>query len=116
METMKEFMLLFRLEPVSRVLNEEEILQMHQQWQKYIGEIAAQSKLVGTSRLSFEAGVVLTRSGQTVDGIYVTDGQAISGNMIVKAETMNEAIELAKNCPVLKLNGSVEVRFILPMN
>jgi hypothetical protein len=35
--------------------------------------------------------------------------------MIVKANTLDEAVEMAKKCPILHMGGSVEVRAIQPM-
>lgn len=35
--------------------------------------------------------------------------------MIVKANPMDEAVEMAKNCPVLFMGGTVEARTIQPM-
>jgi hypothetical protein len=35
---------------------------------------------------------------------------------VVKTETKEEAVELAKGCPVLAQGGNVEVRDIIPVN
>jgi hypothetical protein len=35
--------------------------------------------------------------------------------MIVKANSIAEAAEMAKNCPILNMGGNVEVRSIQPM-
>jgi hypothetical protein len=36
--------------------------------------------------------------------------------MVLKADSMEAATELAKNCPILMMGGNVEVREIIPMN
>jgi len=35
--------------------------------------------------------------------------------MVVRANTLAEATEMAKDCPILKMGGTVEVRSINPM-
>jgi hypothetical protein len=35
--------------------------------------------------------------------------------MVVKANTIDAAVEMAKNCPILLMGGTVEIRSIQPM-
>ena len=35
--------------------------------------------------------------------------------MVVKAKSLEEAVAMAKDCPILKMNGNIEVRAIVPM-
>lgn len=112
----KEFMLLFRFEPnFNYQPSEAELSTMHQEWGAFIGGIALQEKLVTTSQLGFE-GVKISRSKELENGIYIAENETISGNMIIRANGMTEAVEMAKNCPILNMGGSVEVRDIMPMN
>ena len=39
----------------------------------------------------------------------------VAGNMVLKAESLEVASELAKKCPILFMGGTVEVRTINPM-
>ncbi len=111
----KEFMLVFRYEPQQNYQpTEAEMNEMHQQWGAFIGNIAIQEKLVSTHQLGFE-GKQITADLSVSDGIYIADKQTLGGNMIVKANTMNEAVEMAKQCPILLMGGTVEVRNIQPM-
>jgi hypothetical protein len=88
--------------------------EMHQQWGAFIGHIAIQEKLVSTHQLGFEGKQIFADQSVT-DGIHISDNQTLGGNMIVKANTLDEAVEMAKNCPILSMGGSVEVRAIRPM-
>lgn len=115
MEMLKEFMLLFRMTPSNERPTAEQIATMQNQWKNYIGSIASQAKLVSTSRLGFE-GSYINAQGQISNDIYVADNKILSGNMIVKATNLTEAQKLAKNCPVLGMGGSVEVRRLIPMD
>ena len=93
----------------------EQIATMHQQWQKFIGAIASQAKLVNVSRLGFEDAVI--KSDQTSESkCFIENGFAVSGNLTMKAESTEEVIETAKLCPALFAGGTVEVRPTIPMN
>jgi hypothetical protein len=110
-----EFMFVFRFEPNNNAQpTETEMNEMHQQWGAFIGNIAIQEKLVSTHQLSFE-GRQITANKAVVEDIYVANKQTIAGNMIVKANSMDEAVEMAKDCPILLMGGTVEVRAIQPM-
>ena len=115
MKSSKEFMLLFRFEPNFNFQPsaEEEAL-MHQQWGAYIGGLAIQEKLVGTHQLGFE-GMKISADQSVNDGILIAENQTMAGNMVVKANSIQEAVEIAKGCPILMMGGNVEVRDILPM-
>lgn len=115
MDNTKEFMLLFRMEPGNTQPTAEQMVTMHQQWQKFIGAIASQAKLVNVSRLGFE-GTVIKSDQSTEDKFFAESGMFVSGNLTMKAETMEEVIETAKQCPVLFAGGTVEVRPTIPMN
>jgi hypothetical protein len=115
METKKEFMLLFRYEPNNEYQpTEAEMNQMHQSWGSFIGNIAVQEKLVSTHQLGFE-GTQIFADKSLKEGIYLSDNQMVGGNMILKANSIEEAVEMAKKCPILEMGGSVEVRSIQPM-
>jgi hypothetical protein len=110
-----EFMLVFRYEPNSNFQpTEAEMNEMHQQWGAFIGNIAIQEKLVSTHQLGFEGKQVFADKSVS-EGIYISEKQTLGGNMIVKASTIDEAVEMAKTCPILLMGGTVEVRSIQPM-
>jgi hypothetical protein len=110
----KEFMLLFRFEPTTEQPTPEQLQEMGKSWGEFIGTIAMQGKLVSTHQLGFE-GKQIYADQTTQDGFDVTEGKMIAGNMVLKAETIEAATELAKKCPILLMGGTVEVRSIIPM-
>jgi len=115
MENVKEFMLLFRMTPATMSPTAEQVAIMHQQWQGFIGLIAAQAKLVQVSRFAFE-GALLSDSQTAEAGIVVDNGRTLSGSMTIEAADLEEAISFAKRCPVLLAGGTVEVRPTIAMN
>ena len=110
----QEFMLLFRFEPSNQQPTPEQLQEMGKQWGEFIGTIAMQGKLVSTYQLGFE-GIKIFANHTTENGFHISEGQMVAGNMVLKAESMEVATELAKNCPILLMGGTVEVRSINPM-
>ncbi len=115
MKNSNEFMLLFRFEPnFDYQPSAEELAAMHEQWGAYFGRLAMQEKLVSTHQLGFE-GMKISADQSVNQGIVISENQTLGGNLIIKADNIDEAVEIAKNCPILLMGGNVEVRTILPM-
>ncbi len=115
MKQLKEFMLLFRYEPSNQEPTAEQLSKMHKHWGDFIGNIAMQGKLVSTHQLGFE-GKQIHANQNTAEGIYISENLTLGGNMVLKAESIEQATEIAKKCPILMMGGTVEVRDVLPMN
>ena len=115
MEKLNDYMLLFRFEPNPNYQpTETELADQKKAWGVFIGGIAAQAKLVSTHQLGF-TGKQLSADMSIKDGIHVANKTTLGGNMIIKSNNLDEAVEMAKACPILKMGGSIEVRSILPM-
>jgi hypothetical protein len=115
MKNSNEFMLLFRFEPNFNFQpTAEEQAQMHQSWGVFIGGLAISEKLVSTHQLGFE-GLQVATDKSVSEGILISENQTLGGNMIIKAADLNEAAEIAKDCPILLMGGNVEIRSINPM-
>lgn len=115
MKEEKIFMMIFRLEPNTEYQpTQDELNKQHQSWGKFIGNIAIQEKLVSTHQLGFE-GKVLSADLSISEGVNIADRKTLGGNMIVRANSIDEAMEMAKDCPILHIGGTVEVRNIIPM-
>ena len=85
-------------------------------WQDWMGSIAAQGKMGSPgNRLSPDVKVVKA-SKVVTNGPYVEMKETLGGYILVKANDINDACELAKGCPVLAGGGNVEVRPIIPMD
>lgn len=115
---MKEFLMIFRNDNTSGSKPTAEQMQaMMKQWQDWMGGIAAQNKLASSgNRLSSEYSKVVKPNNVITNGPYVEMKEAVGGYIIVKAASVDEAAELAKGCPILKVGGNVEVRTIVPMD
>ena len=114
---MQEFLLIFRRESTGQgaPLSPEQIQAMMKPWQDWIGSIAAQNKLVTAGNRLAPEGNVVKPNNVITNGPYVETKEAVGGYTIVKADSLEEATEMSKGCPILFAGGSVEVRAIIPM-
>ena len=110
---MKEFLLIFRTDYKAMPKGSPEEMQaMTKKWMDWIGSIAAQNKLFERGkRLSFDGKVVRTNKSVT-DGPYTEIKESIGGYSIIKVDSYEEAVEIAKGCPILTVGGNVEIREI----
>ncbi len=115
---MKEFLLIFRRESSTpqTQLSPEQLQAMMKPWQDWMGSIAAQNKLVDQGNRLEHEGKVVKPNNIITNGPYVEIKEAVGGYTIIKANSLEEATEISKGCPILNVGGSVEVRAILPMN
>lgn len=112
---MKEFLLVFRAEyKAYPQLAPEEAQARTKKWMDWIGNIAAQNRLVDKGNRLVPDGKVVRGNNVVTDGPYTEIKEAILGYSLVKAASYEEAVELAKGCPVLPV-GNVEVREISPL-
>jgi hypothetical protein len=113
---MTEFMMIFRnnYNPAFKP-SPEQMQASIKQWQDWIGGIAAQGKFVSTNALNFE-GKIVKPNNIVTDGPYVEMKEMVGGYIVVKANSIDEAIKLADGCPTLSLGGNVEVRSVMKIN
>ena len=113
---MKEFTLIFRINDIKDFKPSPEQMQERMNW---LAGIVAQNKLVdkGNTLLPGSGSAVTIKSEQVItDGPYTEIKEFIVGYVIVKTDTIEEAIELAKSNPIFKTGGNIEIREILKHN
>ncbi len=110
---MDEYMLIFRHEDGSKVASPEQMQIWMKQTMDWIGGIAAQNKYVGGNGLSFENSKIVGHNNVVTNGPFGDVKETIGGYMIVKADSVEEAVEFAKGAPILMGEGNtMEVRKI----
>ena len=111
---MDEFMLIFRHEDGHKVASPEQMEIWMKQTMDWIGGIAAQNKYVGGSGLLFDDARVVRHNRVVTNGPFGEIKETIGGYMIVRADSVEEAVEFAKGSPILVGEGnSMEVRRII---
>src|ERR1700749_3976868 len=102
---MKDFVLIFRgvNDDPGNQLSPQQMQDIMTNWQNWMGGIAAQNKLVsGGYRLGDEISTL--KPGNVVtDGPYAEIKEMLSGLIVVKADSLDEAKEIAKGCPILQI-------------
>lgn len=108
---MKEFMLLFRAPHVElKNLTPAELQALAKKWNAWIDGIASAGKLANRGKRLDMEGKVLRPGGVITDGPFVELKERLGGYIVIHAENLDEATTLAHGCPVLEINGSVEIR------
>lgn len=108
---MKEFALIFRQ---SQRPSPEQMQQLFEEWMNWMGSIAAQNKMADKgNRLSVTESKVVNADNTVTDGPFTEIKEFINGYIVVKGESIDDAVELAKSCPILGVGGNVEVRAIV---
>ena len=109
---MKDFMFIFRGGIDFNTASPQQMEENMQQWFGWVQDLK--------DRNIYAAGEALTPVGKTVrpqnvvtDGPFAESKEIVGGFFVVKANSLEEALELAKGCPDLPLGGTVEVREVM---
>lgn len=110
---MDEFLLIMRHEDGGKIASPEQMQAWMKQTMDWIGGIAAQNKFVSGTGLPFDNAKVVRHNSVVTNGPFGDIKETIGGFIIVRANSVDEAVEFAKGSPVLQGAGNtVEVRKI----
>jgi hypothetical protein len=106
---MSAFLYLYRGGEAGR--SPERMQQSMQKWMTWLKDLADKGHVK-------DQGQPLERSGKLVKGKQktVTDGpfaeakDVVGGYTLIEARDLSQAVELSKGCPILEVDGAVEVR------
>ena len=110
---MDEFILIFRHQDGGKLASPEQLQEWMKQTMDWIGGIAAQNKFTLGNGLLFDDAKVVRYNNVVTNGPFGEIKETIGGYGIVKANSFDEAAEIAKGCPVLHFGGNVEVREVM---
>ena len=110
---MDEYVLIMRHQDGNQVASPEQIQAWMKQTMEWIGGIAAQNKFISGTGLPFSDARVVKSNKIVTNGPFGDIKETIGGFIMVKASSIEEAVEFAKGAPVLQGDGNtVEVRKI----
>lgn len=89
----------------------KEALKPYQDW---IAGIAASNKLVAPPKRWDVDGRVISGNNKVQQGPYAEKKESIGGLFLIKAKDYDEAVEIAKACPIIQYGAIVEVRMAIP--
>lgn len=108
-------MFLFRGGDVSHLSPEEQQAHM-EKWFAWVDKLTKQGRYVAGEPL-LPGGKTISGSKKSVtDGPFTESKEVIGGFFTITATNLDEAVEIAKECPDFDLNGSVEVREVLKLD
>lgn len=109
---MNEFLFLFRSEEKNiKALSPEEMQEYILKWAVWTRKLDESGILKQGDKLSWTDAKVLKDFGNAItDGPYIESKEVIGGYMVILANDMTEASEIAKECPIYIVKGSLEVR------
>src|SRR5882762_8109945 len=110
-EAKKEFILLFRGSQWDKNLSPEEIQKVMGQFMGWFERLREEGKLKAGQPLEREGKIVSGKKGRTVaDGPFAESKEAIGGYFLLQVADLDEAVEIARQCPILEYGSTVEVR------
>lgn len=110
-ETKNQYLLLFRGRDWDEGLSPEELQEVLDRVMAWFDGVQQTGKV--------KAGQPLARQGRIVSGNGVADGpfaeskEAIGGYLLLEADDLDEAVAIARTCPTLDYEITVEVRPVL---
>jgi hypothetical protein len=114
---MAKFMYLFRSNPETyRSTSPEQMQQIVKKWMEWKAGLEENGHVNQLGeRLDVTGKVVRGKTKTVTDGPYVEVKDSVQGYMLLEAKDLDLALELAKGCPVLERDGTVEVRPFISM-
>src|SRR5438876_11527112 len=109
--TKSGYMLLFRGNDWHKGLAPEEMQRVVGQWKGWFDRLTEQGTAIAGNPLEPEGKIVSGKNGRVVaDGPFAESKEAIGGYFLLQVDTLDEAVAIAQQCPVLEYGSSVGVR------
>ena len=88
----------------------EEMQASMQKWFAWIEKLQKDDRYISGEPLLPSGKIVKGSQKVVTDGPFTESKELVSGFFIVKAKDINEATEMAKDCPIFETDGAVAVR------
>lgn len=106
-----EYLLIFRGTDWCHGLSPEQIQEITGRWMAWFDRLTAEGKAKAGQPLKPEGKIVSGKRGRIVsDGPFAEAKEAIGGYFLVQADSLDEAVAMARECPGLEYGALVEVR------
>ena len=106
-------MLLFVGMDWQKGLSPEQAQKISEDWMAWFKRLTAEGKAVSGHPLGFEGKSVSGKNRTVTDGPFAEAKEAIGGYFMLDVATMEQAVEIARQCPGLPFGAKVEVRPVL---
>ena len=113
---MKDYLFLFRGGLDFTKASPEQLQQAMMNWKNWTEELSKKGIYSGGERLKRnDAAVVKGNAKQVIDGPYNESKEIVGGYINIKADNLQQAIEISKGCPIFNFDGNVEIREVAKM-
>ena len=85
------------------------------QWMAWVEKLHQEGRYVGGEPL-LPGGKLLSSTTTVTDGPYTEGKEVVGGYFIVNADSMEEAVQIAKDYPDFAFEGTVQVRQVMKMD
>ncbi len=92
----------------------EQMKEAMKPYQDWIAGIAKEDKMVAPPKRWDVDGRVISTAKKVHQGPYAEGKESIGGLFLIKAKDYDEAVEIAKGCPIIQYGAIVEVRMAIP--
>jgi hypothetical protein len=111
-----DYLLLFRGTNWDKGLSPEEVQRVVGEWYSWFNGLIQDGRAVDGRPLMDTGKIVSGKKGRTVaDGPFAESKEAIGGYFYLRVSGIDEAVEIAQQCPGLEYGLDVEVRPVAPM-
>jgi hypothetical protein len=109
--TKSDYLLLFRGNMWDRGLSPEQLQKVVTDWMAWFERLKDEGRCTGGHPLEKDGKIVSGKQGRTVaDGPFAESKEAVGGYFYLQVSDVDEAIEIARQCPGLEYGAVVEVR------
>src|SRR6186713_2132222 len=106
-----DYLLLFRGTNWDKELSPEQLQKVVSDWAAWFERLTQEGKCKGGHPLQNEGKIVSGKKGRTVaDGPFAESKEAIGGYFYLQVTGIDEAVAIARQCPILDYGAQVEVR------
>lgn len=104
-----EYVLLFRNTGWHKDFSADEIRENMARFTAWFEQLSREGRFKGGGPLA-HAGKILTSKTVVIDGPFAESKEAVAGFFQIHADSLEDAVEIAKGCPGLNYGMTVEVR------
>jgi hypothetical protein len=108
--TNSEYLLLFRGSEWDHSLSPTELQDTLAKFATWFERLSAEGTIIAGQPL-LDEGRVIGKAGRVIaDGPYAESKEAVGGYLLIRAESLDHAVEIARQFPILEYGTFVEVR------
>ena len=104
------YMLIFRGTDWYKGLSPEQMQQIADHWMAWFNRLKDEGKAIAGNPLEREGKIVSGKNRVVSDGPFAEAKETIGGYFLLKVNTLDDAVAIAKECPGLPYGIRVEVR------